>query len=146
MFTTNVPWLMLHMVIENPETNCKLTWSIKTSLVVGLENLVDLKKKWFLTLWHNKDSHLVFMFVTRRRKEAETSSMFPNQIHGLIQTPVGFIYILNAPLRLLFSSIVCFWTDSFDKARLCESHWAVGCRYKNRLHGSIFLKVQMNVL
>lgn len=35
---------MLHMVIENPETNCKLTWSIKTSLVVGLENLVNLKK------------------------------------------------------------------------------------------------------
>lgn len=47
MSTTNVPWLMLHMVIENPETNCKLTWLIKTSLVVGLENLIDLKKSDF---------------------------------------------------------------------------------------------------
>lgn len=39
---------MLHMVIENPETNCKLTWLIKTSL----ENLVDLKK-------------VIFNFVTK---------------------------------------------------------------------------------
>lgn len=48
MSATNIPWLMLHMVIENPETNCKLTWSIKTSL----ENLVDLKK-------------VIFNFVTK---------------------------------------------------------------------------------